>query len=288
MNLLNETINLSKLYGVKPTKNRGQNFLIDESVYEKIINAAEIKNDETILEVGPGLGFLTSRIAAVADKVVAIELDKKLAEALTNRLELEEIKNVTIFNEDVMNFSSQWVKYFGAVKNNKLAVVANLPYTITSIFLRFFVGGNAANIMPARFILMLQKEVAERIMAGPGAMSLLALSVQLYTEPKIISIVSRKSFWPAPAVDSAIVLLRRNDQWLKLLKEVGGNEKDLLRLMKIGFSARRKMLKANLAGGYHLPVTEVSAKFEQAKISLLVRAQELSLKDWIKLLPFFS
>ncbi|MCX6793178.1 MAG: 16S rRNA (adenine(1518)-N(6)/adenine(1519)-N(6))-dimethyltransferase RsmA [Candidatus Falkowbacteria bacterium] len=288
MNLLNETINLSKLYGVKPTKNRGQNFLIDETVYEKIIDTAEIKSDETILEVGPGLGFLTMRIASSAKKVVAVELDKNLAEALTNRLELEEVKNVDVFNEDVMNLMAKWVKSFEKIDNKKIAVVANLPYTITSIFLRFFVGGNVANILPTRFILMLQKEVAERIIAKAGEMSLLALSVQLYSEPSIIHIVSRKSFWPAPAVDSAIILLRRNDQWLKMLKANGGTEKDLLRLMKIGFSARRKMLKANIANGYHVSAQAVALCLEKAKISPMARAQELDLKQWINLLPLIS
>ena len=288
MNLLNETINLAKLYGVKPTKNRGQNFLIDENVYEKIISTAEIKTDETILEIGPGLGFLTTRLASVTKKVFAIELDKKLAAALTNRLELEQISNVEIFNEDVMNFSGEWVKPVSKIDNSKLVVVANLPYTITSIFLRFFVGGNIANIMPARFVLMLQKEVAERIIARPGAMSLLALSVQLYTEPKIVEIVSRKSFWPSPEVNSAIVKFTRNDQWLKLLAKTKGTEKALLRLMKIGFSARRKMLKANISNGYPVKPSEVASILEQVRINPFARAQELSLNDWINLLPFFN
>jgi len=288
MNLLNETINLAKLYGVRPTKNRGQNFLIEAKIYEKIISAADIKDDETILEVGPGLGFLTLRIAEVAKKVVAVELDKKLFEALTNRLDLEQVKNVEIFNDDVMNFSAPWVKYFSQVDNKKLAVVANLPYTITSTFLRFFVGGNMAGILPSRLILMLQKEVAERIVAPKGAMSLLALSVQLYTNPKIIEIVSKNFFWPAPMVDSAIILLRRDDKWLKILHQAGGTEKDLLRLMKIGFSARRKLLIANLSAGYQISKEEAKIRLAKAKIKPLARAQELEINDWIKLLSVFN
>lgn len=288
MDLTKETIELSRLYGVKPTKNRGQNFLIDETVYEKIIVAADIKNDETILEVGPGLGFLTLRLAKLASKVVAVELDRKLAEALAGRLELAEIKNVNIFNNDVMNFSAPWAKALSRVDNKKLAVVANLPYTITSIFLRFFVGGNVLNILPDRFVLMLQKAVAERIVAQAGQMSLLALSIQLYAEVEIVGLVSRKCFWPAPAVDSAIISLRRNNQWLELLKANQGTDKDLLRLMKIGFSSKRKMLKANLANGYHLPVKDIVSRLEKTKINPMARAQELSLKDWLNLLPLFS
>jgi 16S rRNA (adenine1518-N6/adenine1519-N6)-dimethyltransferase len=288
MTLLNETINLSRLYGVKPTKNRGQNFLIDENIYEEIIDAAKIQTDEVILEIGPGLGFLTNRLAKKSKKVMAVELDKKLAEALANRLEIDDIKNVEIFNEDIMNFTSAWEKSLKKYSNDKIIVVANLPYTITSIFLRHFVGGNIANILPSRFILMLQKEVAERIIARAGKMSILALSIQLYARPTIIKLVSKKSFWPSPQVDSAIILLERNNDWLNLLKEQKGTDQALLRLMKVGFSARRKMLKANLAVGYKLPVDKILEQFTKANIKLTARPQELGLKDWLKLLPLFS
>ncbi len=231
MGLLEETINLSHLYGVKPSRSRGQNFLVDESIYDDIIKTAHITKEDTILEVCPGLGFLTQLLAKVAKSVIAVELDRGLAEALRNRLELENIKNVSVFNEDVMNFSGEWVKTAAKIPSARLIVVANLPYSITSIFLRHFIGGNRAKVAPERFVLMLQKEVAERITAQAGSLSILALSVQIYADPKIEFIVSRDAFWPKPEVASAIVGLRRTDRWLKILAENKGKEADLLRLL---------------------------------------------------------
>jgi 16S rRNA (adenine1518-N6/adenine1519-N6)-dimethyltransferase len=286
--LLEETIKLSKKYNIKPTSARGQSFLIEEKAYEEIIDAAQISQTETVLEIGPGLGFLTMHLAKKAKEVIAVELDRKLSGVLRHRLEQEKIKNVFIFNEDVMNFTGEWTAAALKVAKEKLIVVANLPYTITSIFLRFFIGGNMKNILPSRFILMLQKEVAERLTAKKGAMSILAISVQLYCEPKIIALVPKKSFWPVPKVDSAVVSLVRTDAWLKELAARGGDEKSLLRLVKVGFSARRKMLKANLAGGYKLPLDKISEYFTAIGINPSVRAQELGLDDWLKLLPFFS
>lgn len=286
MSLLQEIINLSKLYGIKPTKQRGQNFLIEEKVYDNIVAASNITKDKTVLEVGPGLGFLTTRLANRAKQVIAVELDKKICEALANRLQIEQIKNVLLFNEDVMNFEGEWAKSISENKN--LIVVANLPYTITSTFLRFFIGGNKKNILPEYFVLMLQKEVAERLRARPGEMSILALSVQLFADVEILFNVARKSFWPAPAVDSAVVKITRHNRWLKKLEAQNIAESALLRLIKIGFSARRKMLKANLAAGFQIPLDRILEYFNEADINPGVRAQELSLDDWLKLLPFFS
>ncbi len=288
MSLLDETISLSKLYGVKPTSNRGQNFLIDEATYHEIISAAQITDDETVLEVGPGLGFLTMHLARVAKKVFTVELDKKLFAALQNRLHIEKIKNVFSENADIMNFSLPWAKKVSEIKNNNLVVVANLPYTITSIFLRFFVGGNIAHILPQRFILMLQKEVAERISAPAGQLSKLAISVQLYCDVRIVKIVSRKMFWPSPDVDSAIIELIRNSRWLDELEAKGKSDEQLMRLVRIGFSAKRKMLKANLSAGYKTPVDKILEYFRKLGIGENVRAQELSLDQWIKLLPFLD
>lgn len=288
MSLLDETISLSKLYGIKPTSNRGQNFLIDEEVYRDIISTAKIADDETVLEVGPGLGFLTMHLARVAKKVITVELDKKLFAALQNRLHIEKIKNVFSENADIMNFALPWAKKVSEIKNEKLVVVANLPYTITSIFLRFFVGGNIANILPKRFILMLQKEVAERLAAPAGQLSKLAISVQLHCDVRIVRSVSRKMFWPTPDVDSAVIELTRNKRWLEQLRALGKTDEQLMRLVRIGFSAKRKMLKANLSAGYKVPVDKIFEYFRTIGISESARAQELSLATWIKLLPFLE
>lgn len=286
MSLLKETIELSKLYGVRPSKQRGQNFLIEEIIYDKIISTAKLKSDEVVLEVGPGLGFLTKRLASQVKKVIAVELDKKLADALENRLALDNITNVQIFKEDILNFSGQWAKEVKKISNDKLVVVANLPYSITSNFLRYFVGGNQINVLPQRLVLMLQKEVAQRITAHQGEMSLLALSIQLYTQAKVEFLVAKKNFWPVPEVDSAVISLERFDKWTKQLNNE--EEKALWRLMRIGFSAKRKMLKANLANGYKMPVDKIFKYFNNLGIKPTARAQELSLNDWLKLLLFFS
>jgi 16S rRNA (adenine1518-N6/adenine1519-N6)-dimethyltransferase len=280
-------MHISSLYGIKPTRARGQNFLIDEKTYDEIIEAAHLKKDESVLEVGPGLGFLTSLLARNVKKVIAVELDKKLSQTLENRFQLEDIKNVSIFNEDVMNFTGDWAKETEKIPSNELVVVANLPYTITSIFLRYFVGGNIKNILPNRFVLMLQKEVAQRIVAQAGALSKLALSVQLYADVSIIKIVPRKYFWPSPEVDSAIISIQRTDRWTKRL---GSHERELalLRIIRIGFSAKRKMLKANLAAGLHVPVDRILEYFSQLGINPSARPQELSLENWLGLLPFLE
>ncbi len=287
MSLRDEMMHISSLYGIKPTRARGQNFLIDEKTYEEIIEAADLKKEETVLEVGPGLGFLTTLLSKNSKKVIAVELDKKLSQTLENRLQVEQIKNVSIFNEDVMNFTGDWAKETEQVDKNKLVVVANLPYTITSIFLRFFVGGNIKNILPTRFVLMLQKEVAQRIVAQAGALSKLALSVQLYADVSIVKIVSRKCFWPSPEVDSAVISIKRTDRWTKKL---GSHERELalLRIIRIGFSAKRKMLKANLAAGLQVPVDSILEYFSQLGINPSARPQELSLENWLGLLPFLE
>ncbi len=288
MSLREETSQLSRLYGVRPTRNRGQNFLVDEKVYDDIITAAKLSKKEIVLEVGPGLGFLTSRLSEKAKEVIAVELDKKLASALESRLELKEIQNVTLFQADVMNFSDAWAKYTSTVSQDHLVVVANQPYTITSIFLRHFVGGNSLGIIPTRFVLMLQKEVAERLTAEAGAVSILAVSVQLYTQTRIIRLGSKNAFWPAPEVESALISLERSDRYLTKLEAMSKSDEDLMRLVRIGFSARRKMLKANLAAGFRETSVIMAERLRTAQIPETARAQELSMDDWLRLLSLFS
>jgi len=164
-------------------------------------------------------------------------------------------------------------------------VVANLPYNITSIFLRKFL---SLENKPEVMTLMLQKEVAERIVAEPGKMSLLAVSVQFFSEPEIVGCVGSKNFWPEPDVESAIIHLRPHLAFpLAKRKEREFEEKDFFRLVKIGFSSKRKMLKNNLANGYHIKTSEALARIKLAHFSENIRAQELSVEDWKKLLPYF-
>jgi 16S rRNA (adenine1518-N6/adenine1519-N6)-dimethyltransferase len=306
MDLLKRTKQLCHQYNIKPARTRGQNFLIREEVYDKIVKAANLKKSDIVLEVGPGLGFLTERIARRVKKVIAVELDDKLARALQARLEQQGIRNAEVVNGDILKIFNFQFSIFKQIQNSKLEnqnykIVANLPYNITSIFLRKIL---SAEFKPSLMVLMLQKEVAERIVAKPGKMSLLAVAVQFYAKPKIIQFVPASSFWPKPEVDSTIIKLeviaatamprqRRGSAkagpWAgQESKKFEVNEEEFFKLVRIGFSAKRKMLKNNLANGYHLNQEEVKNRLKMANFSLKIRAQELFLKDWIKLFGVFK
>ncbi len=282
MSLLQQTEELAKQYNIRPSRSKGQNFLIDERAYDAMIAAAELSGNETVLEVGPGLGFLTERLAAKSQNVIAVELDDKVAAVVKKRLEEKGITNATIYNEDILNFTGAWVTAARAALN--FVVVANLPYNISSYFLRKFIAGNEGELLPERMTLMLQKEVGERLVAGPGDMSLLAVSVQFYCVPTLYSLVPAASFWPAPKVGSAVVRFVRDDSRKRQLASLSITEKEFFRVVKIGFSARRKMLKANLSAGLRLPLATVIEAFSTSSISTTVRAQELSLENWFQLI----
>jgi 16S rRNA (adenine1518-N6/adenine1519-N6)-dimethyltransferase len=275
MNLLDKTQELCRTYGIKPAHSKGQNFLIEETVYDKVVEAAEINEGDMVLEVGPGLGFLTAKLAARAKQVVAVELDDKLAEYLKTAMISQKITNVSIVNADItklaLNLDSS-VKY---------KIAANLPYNITSFFLRKFL---TSEHRPELMSLLIQKEVAERIVAQPGEMSLLALSVQFYAEPKIIANVPPQVFWPAPKVDSAIIQIRIMDNEARTKRGLGDvDEKKFFRLAKFGFIAKRKMLKNNLAAGFQVPVADVQAKIVRLGLDAKIRAEDLSLEQWVQL-----
>jgi 16S rRNA (adenine1518-N6/adenine1519-N6)-dimethyltransferase len=283
MNLLEHTKNLCKLYHIIPARSKGQNFLIREEVYDEMVTAANLKTDETVLEVGPGLGFLTAKLAAQAGKVMAVELDDKLAGVLKTGLLAKGVKNVEVVNEDILKFSI----FNSQFSISKFKIVANLPYNITSIFIRKYL---EAENKPELMVLMLQKEVAERITAKPGKMSLLAVSVQFYAKAEIVRSVPKEFFWPKPEVDSAIVKITPNRPPFNLPLINGENvseaevEKEFFRLVKFGFSAKRKMLKNNLAAGFKIDQTEAAEKIKAAGFNEKIRAQELSVEDWLKLL----
>lgn len=274
MNLLDYTINFCRENGIKPARSKGQNFLIDETVYEQIIAAAEISSEDTVLEVGPGLGFLTEKICAQAKKVLTIELDDKLFALLEKKIAEKKLDNLEARNLNVLDFRiDEWAE------RGKYKIVANLPYNITSVFLRKFL---SSEFPPESLVLMLQKEVAERIAAKPGKMSLLAVSVQFYADAEIVLSVPSEKFWPAPEVDSAVIKIVARKKYTDI------DEDKFFQLVKIGFSAKRKMLKNNLASGFHISMDEASKKIVQAGFAEKVRAQELGVGDWTKLLKEFS
>ncbi|MEK7203090.1 MAG: 16S rRNA (adenine(1518)-N(6)/adenine(1519)-N(6))-dimethyltransferase RsmA [Patescibacteria group bacterium] len=305
MNLLQQTKDLCNLYDIKPARSKGQNFLIKEEIYNDIIATAYLKTDDVVLEVGPGLGFLTAKLARQASRVIAVELDDKLAEILHIGLAAREIKNVDVVNEDILKIFNFFLpqncggtnsKQISDLKfqipnkfqiqNSKFKIVANLPYNITSIFLRKIL---SAEIKPSLMVLMLQKEVAERIVAKPPDMSLLAVSVQFYAYPEIVKIVAADNFWPMPAVDSAIVKfkIKKEKAILNATDELKINEKDFFRLIKIGFSSKRKMLKNNLMAGYKIKSDEVENKLKNIGLDVKIRAERLTVADWQKLLGEF-
>jgi len=271
MTLAQKTIELCKMFEIKPSRSKGQNFLINEKIYDEIVEAATINSEDTVLEVGPGLGFLTAKLAKVAKQVVAVELDDKLANFLQIGLDSQDVENVTIVNQDVLKFNPTDLPI-----NYK--VVANLPYNITSIFLRTFL--NQKN-RPQSLILMLQKEVAERLIAKPGNMSMLALSVQFFGDVEIVREVKAGNFWPEPKIDSAVIrLIIKGDKRGEISYE---EEKAFFRLAKFGFSAKRKMLKNNIASGLKISNSDAEKLLISVGLDKQIRAQDLSVTDWQKL-----
>ena len=264
---------LCQKYGVYPSKKHGQNFLIDQKILGKIIEAAGLKKDDVVLEIGPGFGTLTVELAKRVKKIVAVEADEQLVKA--SREILADSKNVEIIHSDILELQVTGYK----LQEYGYKIVANLPYQITSAVFRKFLE-NASR--PSEMIVMVQKEVAERICAPAGEMSLLSVSVQFFGKPEIVEVVSRKSFWPEPEVDSAILKISN----IKHETETNvrrTESKDFFRVVKIGFSARRKQLHNNLSSGLRVPSEKIKEILIKLGFDPKIRAQDLSMDGWIEL-----
>ncbi len=269
--LLKKTQEICRLYDIKPQSSRGQNFLISSDVYKKIVSSAKLKDDDFVLEVGPGLGFLTVELLKAVNKVVAVELDESIVKILSIAVDAQGLNNLEIIQKNILDYD---VKLLSV----DYKVVANLPYNISSVFLRKFL---SADNKPKTMTLMLQKEVVERIVAQAGKHSLLSLSVQYYSQAYYIDTVSKENFWPQPKVDSAILHLKiLPNNYFSLNKN---EQKLFFRLLKFGFSAKRKKLINNLTGALQIENDFIKDVFTEVNISLNVRAQDLSLEDWKKL-----
>lgn len=255
-----------------PSKQLGQNFLVDKSAIRTIIEAADIKPNEVVLEIGPGTGILTLELAKKAKRVIAVEKDAKMCEILEKTL--KEYPNVQIINDDIRFLE---IRSLERSDLSKYKVVANIPYYLTSPIIRKFL--EAAN-PPEEMILMIQKEVAQRICAKPPQMSILAVSVQFYAEPKIIDYVSRKSFWPSPKVDSAIIKITPH---IAVPQSDSGLREQFFKIVRSGFSHPRKQLINNLSTGLSLPRPQAQIWLQKNKIQPSQRAETLTVKDWIKL-----
>ncbi len=272
---------LCQKYGLRPSKQYGQNFLLNEEVIEKMIEAGEINKKDIVVEVGPGFGVLTLPLCEKTGKVLAYEIEKKIEPYWEERV--KEYKNLEIIWGNVLN-SQKSIKSVKSLKSleeiGKYKVIANLPYQITSQVLRFFL---EQENKPESMVIMVQKEVGERICAKPGDMSVLSLSVQFYGEPEIVSFVSRKDFYPAPKVDSAVIkiIIKKN------LPKI--DEKKFFDFVRSGFINRRKLLIKNLKNYLGKKNKETIDKaFEKMGFSNNIRAQELAVEDWLKLFSIIN
>jgi len=284
--LLVQTRGLLRRFGLRARKGLGQHFLVDEEVLGLITSAAQLTPTDVVMEIGPGLGVLTRELAKQAGWVVAVELDNKLAAIL--RQTLASFNNVAIINEDILRIDlaallqEQKAKLPSVINSPfNYKVVANLPYYITSPVMRHFL---EASVKPQIMVVMVQKEVAEEIVAKPGRMSLLSVSVQLYGEPTIISYVPARCFYPAPEVDSAILRIALYPQ---PAVEIADKE-SFFDLVRAGFSASRKQLVNSLAQGLGLPKAEVLTLLEETGIVPQRRAETLTLEEWAHLWRVFT
>ncbi len=270
-----------------PKKSLGQNFLKDKEVLKKIIKAAELKETDNVLEIGPGKGVLTSAIVGKINKIITIEKDKILADNIARNFQFPISNFQSISNELIYNFQNRSGVISGDVLKINLAklieannfqdykIVANIPYYITGKFLRIILEGK---YLPEIMVLMLQKEVAERICARKGSMNKPALLVKYFGEAEIISEVPREAFEPVPKVDSAILKIKINN-----FKADRNFFKKIFQMIRIGFSSPRKMLINNLANGLEVDKKFLIKIFKQLDISLNSRAENFDLKDWEKL-----
>ncbi|MDB5167231.1 MAG: putative Ribosomal small subunit methyltransferase [Candidatus Saccharibacteria bacterium] len=249
-----------------PNKSLGQHWLKDRDVLAHIADCAELTPDDTVLEIGPGLGTLTSELLRRAKKVVAVEFDSELARKLPAQFPG---KNLDVVQDDILSFDLSTLPA-------NYAVVANVPYYITSKIVQMLL---TAQNKPRIAVLLVQKEVAERLAAKSGQMSILAVSAQIFADVTLGDVVPAAFFTPPPKVDSQVVILRTRSE--PFLTNV--SEKDFFTVVKAGFSAKRKMLRSSLSGGLKLSKPETESLLEKASINPNSRAEALSLDDWVRL-----
>lgn len=261
-----------KSQGLSPNFTYGQNFLMDEVVLEDMVGIAGVTKDDAVLEIGPGIGNLTERLAGRSKFLLSIEKDPKFLPIL-KKLKKEH-KNFQYEIADALSFN------FGEVFKQEgfdfFKVVANIPYYITGKILQMLLTGK---FKPKSITILMQKEVAQNVVAKRGELSILALSVQLYGVPKIVQVVPAQSFFPAPKVDSAVLHVDVYEKPKYTLE----NEKRFFKIVKACFSGKRKQLHNTLVNNLHVPKQEVEKILTELNISPTVRPQELSLEQWIEL-----
>lgn len=257
---------------VKPKKSLGQNFLRDADIVEGILRVAEVGADDRILEIGPGDGALTAPLLARGAKVTAIELDHALVERLGERF--QESDTLLLLEGNILELDMNRYLSESSFEDGKYKVVANIPYYITAPIIRLLLSLAAR---PERIVLMVQNEVAKRLAAAPGDMSILSVMAQYYADVRTEIFVPKSSFFPVPKVDSAVVMLRPKRRFSQ------EGDRRIFRVVRAGFAARRKTLANNLSSSFRIPREEITAMLADIGLGVSVRAQELSVEDWEKL-----
>jgi 16S rRNA (adenine1518-N6/adenine1519-N6)-dimethyltransferase len=260
---------LLEQFELHPKKTLGQNFLHDPNALEKIVDIAELMPNDTVLEIGPGTGALTQVLAPMVREVVAVEIDERLRPIL--RDQLEPYENVQVVFRDILE-----TDLAGLLNGQPYSVVANVPYYITGAILRHVLDSGH---LPQRMVLTVQLEVAERLTAKPGHMSLLAVTTQFYGQPKIATRLKPGVFYPRPEVHSAVVRIDIHPQPVVDVPDA----RTFMRVAKAGFSQKRKQLKNSLSGGLGLQSRDVSLMMEHAGIDPTRRAETLNLEEWAAL-----
>lgn len=251
---------------MQPKKSLGQHWLFDESSLEAMISAGSIQPTDTVVEVGPGLGPLTKKLCQKAEHVIAVELDDVLAAGLTDKVKAS---NLEVVHQSILDFDTSKLP-----KNYK--VIANIPYYLTSNLIRRML--ESAN-PPSVMVLLIQKEVAERVAAGPGGMGILSVATQYYAEVLLKELVPAELFTPPPKVDSQIIQIKLRDS--PLFPNVDTNK--FFKIVRAGFSEKRKKLRSSLSGGLQISKQEADALLLRAGVSVDARAQELTLEQWHQL-----
>jgi len=271
---------LLKTYGLAPRRSLGQNFLVDSKAPERIVSGADVSSEDVVLEVGAGLGTLTAPLVDQAGRVLAVETDPKLVSVLEDQFGSYE--NVQIIHGDILDLDPLELlgldvpedarPLWGGLQPHYL-VVANLPYYITAAVIRHLM---ESSVRPARMVLTVQREVAQRIVAKPGDMNMLAISVQFYGTPRVLFRLKRGAFYPVPAVESAVVRVDLHED-----PPVEDDHVDtFFRVARAGFAQRRKQLRNTLSATLHLAPTAVAEALDAVDVDPTRRAETLSLLEW--------
>lgn len=275
---ISRTKEILEKYNFQFKKSLGQNFLVDLNILRKIVDAAQLTSDKAAIEIGPGIGSLTEQLAKVAGKVLAVEIDRRLLPILADTL--SPYPHVDIVHGDVLDMDMRQLITTHFSPGQKISVVANLPYYVTSAILMKLL---EEKLPLENIVVMIQKEVAERIAAAPGSKAYGSLSIvaQFYAETELVGIVPRGVFIPQPNVDSAVLRLKiREKPPVELL-----NEKNFFHLIRVSFSQRRKTLSNNLLNGLFQKEEKAHmlSLLEEAGIDPVRRAETLSIQEFARL-----